>query len=342
MRPLLSEQILIDSIPEWTYDKYLVISPGRAQSGWELLAKQPQANIQAWYCDLHELSEAERTANEGGHALQFQCSSDLPEETYGAVLMPILKRGEAELTRELMQQAHQRLMTGGHLAVAVDNPRDTWVHEQMQVLFDKVTTRQHEQGRAYWGKKTGPLKRVRDFTCQFEFKHDDHVIKAISRPGVFAHRKLDEGARQLLKCAEIAPTDNVLDFGCGCGAVALACATQTSGRVFGVDASARAVECLQRGATLNNLSNIQATWNASGKLGLPVAIDVALTNPPYFGDEKIWQHFADACLSVLRGGGSLLIVTKQPNWFADYLDPKLDSMSVAKAGNYFIVHGWAP
>ncbi len=342
MRPLLSEQILMDKLPDWTGEKFLVISPGRAQSGWHLRAQHPQADVQAWYGDLHELEEAERSAHEGGHALNFQCSSDLPVETYDVVLMPVLKSGEAEFTRELMQQAHQRLALGGHLMVAVDNPRDTWLHEQMQVLFDKVTCLQHAQGRVYWGKKTGPLKRIRNFSCEFEFKYDDLVIKAVSRPSVFAHRKLDDGARQLLKCAEIAPTDNVLDFGCGSGTVALACASQTSGRVFGVDANARAVECLQQGAALNNYANVQAIWNANGKLGLPVAIDVALANPPYFGDEKIWQHFADACIRVLRGGGSLLIVTKQPNWFADYLEPKLDSVSVAKTGNYFMVHGWAP
>ncbi len=342
MRPLLSEQILIDLLPDWTGEKFLVISPGRAQAGWYLLSKYPQGDVQAWYGDLYEMSEAKMSALEAGRPLHFQCSSDLPEDVYDVIVMPVLKSGEAELTRELMQQAHQRLKLGGCLVVSVDNPRDTWLHEQMKPLFDKVTCQQHPHGRAYWGKKTRPLKRLRDFSCQFEFKHDDQLIKAYSRPGVFAHRKLDDGARQLLKCAEVAPSDNVLDFGCGSGAVALACAGQTTGRVFGVDANARAIECLQRGAALNGFSNVQATWNADGKLGLPVAIDVALANPPYFGDERIWQHFADSCISVMRPGGSLLIVTKQPNWFADYLDPKLDSVSIAKMGNYFIVHGWTP
>lgn len=167
------------------------------------------------------------------------------------------------------------------------------------------------------------------------------MVTACSRPSVFSHRKLDDGARQLIKNVEIGPADNVLDYGCGSGVVALACAGRTSGQVVGVDANARAVECLNRGAAANGLTNIQTILNADGQLGLSIKMDVALANPPYFGDQKIWQHFADACLSCLRVGGALLMVTKQPNWFVEYLDPKLESLSVAQSGHYYLVHGWA-
>ncbi len=191
------------------------------------------------------------------------------------------------------------------------------------------------------GRKTAPLKRVRDFDCQFQFRDEDRILTAVSRPSVFSHRKLDDGARQLIKQVDIAPEDNVLDFGCGSGAVALACANRTSGRVFGVDANARAVDCLKRGAVANGMTNVAALLNADGRLGLSVKIDVALANPPYFGDQKIWQHFADTCLSCLRVGGSLLIVTKQPNCLRSISNQKWSRLSVAPSGHYFLVHGWA-
>ncbi len=341
MDPLLSEKILIETHPDWSGDRFLVISPGRSQLGWQLLAKHPEAAVQAWYCDLYQAGEARLTAKEAGSNIDIRCAADLPDETYDAVFMPVLKRGEAELTRELMQQAHQRLKVGGYLAMAVDNATDTWLHDQMKTILEKVTVQQHPEGRAYWGRKTGPLKRVRDFSCEFQFRDEDRTITAISRPSVFSHRKIDDGARQLIKQVEIGPEDNVLDFGCGSGVVALACAGRTSGRVIGVDANARAVDCLQRGATTNGLQNVEAILNANGQLGLSVKIDVALANPPYFGDQKIWQHFVEACLESLRVGGALLIVTKQPNWFAEYLDPRLESLSVAQSGHYYLVHGWA-
>jgi 16S rRNA G1207 methylase RsmC len=341
MQPLLSEQILIETHPSWEGERFLVISPGRSQVGWQLRSQHPAAHVQAWYCDLYQAGEARVTAAEAGCDMDIQCAADLPDESFDAVFMPVLKRGEAEMTRELMQQAHQRLKTGGYLAMSVDNPTDTWLHEQMRTILDKVTVLQHPQGRTYWGRKTSPLKRLRDFRCEFQFRDEDRMVTACSRPSVFSHRKLDDGARQLIKNVEIGPADNVLDYGCGSGVVALACAGRTSGQVVGVDANARSVECLNRGAAANGLTNIQTILNADGQLGLSIKMDVALANPPYFGDQKIWQHFADACLSCLRVGGSLLMVTKQPNWFVEYLDPKLESLSVAQSGHYYLVHGWA-
>lgn len=339
--PLPSEQILIETHPDWQGERFLVISPGRAQLGWQLRKRYPLALVQAWYCDLYQATEARGAASEANAAVDVVCAPDLPEETYDAVFMPVLKRGEAELTRELMQQAHQRLKTGGYLAMSVDNPTDTWLHDQMSMILQKVTVQQHSHGRVYWGRKTGPLKRVRDFQSEFQFRDEDRLVTAFSRPGVFSHRKLDDGARQLIKHVEIGPEDNVLDYGCGSGVVALACAGRTGGKVIGVDANSRAIECLNRGALSNGFNNIETILNANGQLGLSIKIDVALANPPYFGDQKIWQHFADACLGCLRVGGCLLIVTKQPNWFAEYLEPKLESLSIAQSGHYFLVHGWA-
>ena len=212
MDPLLSEQILIEKHPDWQGERFLVISPGRSQLGWQLRLQHPAAQVQAWYCDLYQATEARATAAEAQAAIDVVCAVDLPEASYDAVFMPVLKRGEAELTRELMQQAHQRLKVGGYLAMSVDNPTDTWLHEQMRAILQKVTVQQHSQGRAYWGRKTGPLKRERDFSCEFQFRDEESLVTAYSRPSVFSHRKLDDGARQLIKQVEIGPQDNVLDY----------------------------------------------------------------------------------------------------------------------------------
>lgn len=343
MHPLLSEQVLMDSMPPLSGDRYLVVSPGRAQSAWRLVEQNPHASVQAWYLDLHNFRQAKLIGSEqaAGGKVDYCCSSDLPEAEYDAVLMPVLKRGEAELTRELMQQAHQRLKIGGYLIVAVDNPKDTWLHEQMQAIFSKVTCQPHREGRAYWARKHEPLKRLRNFHAQFQFRDERRTLTAFTRPGVFSHRSLDTGARQLINSVEIEPQDHVLDFGCGAGVVALACAARTAGKVLGVDANARAMDCLRQAAAHNGLNNIEAIWNADGHFELPVAIDVALANPPYFGDQVIWQHFVDHCYRCLRPGGALLVVTKQPSWYMEYLDRRFENLSFAPAGHYFIVHGWA-
>jgi len=295
--------------------------------------------VAAWYVDLHDAAEANLVCAEG---VEIQCGSDLPEEEVDLVAIPVLRRGEAEMTRELLQQAHERLVEGGYLAVSVDNPKDTWLHEQMQALFDKVTCQRSARGSVYWGRKTQPLKKIRDFSCQFTFRDQQRTIQVISRPSVFSHRRLDPGARQLMLSAEIGPQDNVLEMGCGAGAVSLAAAFQTTGQVIAVDANARAVECTERGAELNQLSNVQTIHNADGLLELPVAVDLALANPPYFGNDRISQHFVDTAVASLRSGGALLVVTKQPAWYESYFEQHFEDIVVFEASKYFIACGRKP
>ena len=141
---------------------------------------------------------------------------------------------------------------------------------------------------------------------------------------------------------EIGPEDHVLDMGCGAGAVTAACAVRTSGRVFGVDSNARAIECLKATAARNDLQNVQAIWNADGQLDLPCEIDVAVANPPYFGDTSIAQHFVDTCFQHLRVGGALLVVTKQPNWLGAYMNHLMEDLAVFESSKYWVVCGRKP
>lgn len=340
--PLPTEQLLIDNLPQLVellpgQGRAIVVSPGRAQLADSLVAQHGLTEVAAWYLDMHSASEANGCCIDG---VEVQCGSDLPEGGLDLVAMPVLRRGEAELTRELMQQAHERLTEGGYLAVSVDNPKDYWLHEQMQALLDKVTCQRTKTGCVYWGKKTQPLKKLRDFSCQLVFRdEDERFIQMVTRPGVFSHRRLDPGARQLMLAAEINPTDTVLEMGCGAGAVSLAAACQTSGQVFAVDSNARAVECTQRGAELNQLENVQCILNADGVLELPVPIDIALANPPYFGNDRISQHFVDTAVTALRPGGAVLVVTKQPTWYEDYFTQFLEDVMVFEASKYFVACG---
>lgn len=339
--PLPAEQLLIDSlqplISKWKSNSALVISPGRSQLASCLGGQHGLKTVVAWYLDLYSATQARENLPD---LVQVQCSSELPEGEFDLVGMPILKKSEAELTRELMQQAHLRLVTGGVLAVSVDNPRDQWVHQQMQALFDKVSCDRTKSGCFYFGRKSGPLTKEKDFSCQFAFRDEEgRLLQGFTRPGVFSHRRVDAGARQLMKSAEIGETDNVLDMGCGAGTVAMASALQTTGTVFAVDSNARAIECTQRGAELNGIENLVPTLNADGDLKLPVDIDLVLANPPYYGNDGISKHFVDTAVQVLRPAGALIVVTKKPRWYAEYFDGLLEDVTIFESSKYFLACG---
>lgn len=338
--PLPTERLAIEHFPPLTGRRALVISPGRAQIAKFLVEEREFEAVQAWYVDLHDATQA-GLANPA--PMEIICGSDLPDSKPDLVAMPVLKRGEAEFTRELMQQAHQRLNHGGHLLVSVDHPKDSWLHEQMQALFDKVSCIRNQAGCIYWGKKTKAIKKLKDFHCRFAFRDDnERLIQAISRPSVFSHRRVDAGARQLMLAAEIGPDDRVLDMGCGTGTIALAAAMKTQGTVFGVDSNARAVECLRLGAELNQFENVSALLNADGELQLPTEIDLALANPPYYGDDRIAQHFVDSSMHALRPGGALLVVTKKPRWYEEYFATRLEDIAIFESGRYFVACGRKP
>lgn len=329
---------MIDRLPRLDGVSAIVISPGRAQIT-QRLKDQGYQNITAFYLDLYSAAMATQSLDS---SIQVVCAADLPDAEVDLVLLPVLKNSEAELTRDWMQQAHQRLKIGGHLALSVDHPGDQWVHQQMQALFSKVSCDRSSLGCVYWAKKTEPLKKIKSFDAEFVYRCSDSLIKAITRPGVFAHRRIDAGARQLIEAAEIGPKDHVLDIGCGAGSVALAAAHQTSGLVHAVDSNARAVECVRRSAELLGLTNVKTNLNADGQLNLEQPVEIALANPPYYGDDAISQHFVDVGIENLVCGGALLVVTKNPRWYHAYFENKLDDIAIFESGKYFVCCGRKP
>ncbi len=334
--PLPSERLLIDRLPAFTGNSALVISPGRAQLAMHWADAKAYRSLTAWYLDLYSASTA---AKEFGNQVEVVCSADLPVQQFDTVAMPVLKNSDSELTCDLMQQAHQRLKVGGQFAMAINHAGDRWVHEQLQRLYSKVSCDRGPDGCVYWATKHEELKKTKNYEAEFVYRDEGHTIRAISRPGVFAHRRIDAGARQLLNSVEIGPQDAVLDMGCGLGTLTLAAARRTSGAVYGVDSNARAIQCLQHNAQLNELANINAILNADGNFDLPAPIDVALANPPYFGDDAISQHFVDTCLAHLRTGGALLVVTKNPRWYHGYFENRLDDVAIFESAKYYVCCG---
>ncbi len=148
--------------------------------------------------------------------------------------------------------------------VATDNRTDSWLHDELRKLFAKVTRRPVEQGTLFIATKTEPLRKLKNYECRFAYRDEGRLIQAVSRPGVFSHRRVDGGARALLKTATVRPGDRVLELGCGSGVVSLAAAVRAEGvQVQAIDSNARAVECTRRGAELNGISNIAVQLNTA-------------------------------------------------------------------------------
>ncbi len=334
------EQLLIDALGAFSPRRVLCTSLGVAQLAAAAAQKFSAATVYCHYLDLYRAEKARRHVGSDLANLTLGCSSDFPPQSIDLAALPLSAQGEAELTRERLQEAHQRLEAGGVLIASTDNPHDRWLHAEMRKLFATVTRRESSLGSVYLARRGRPPKRVKDFRCEFAFRDRGRLIHAVSRPGVFSHRKVDPGARQLMAAMEIAAGDRVLDMGCGSGTVSLAAAFRAEGvEVLAVDSHARAVECTALGASRNGLGNITVEHSASGPRCDPGTFDVVVANPPYYAGFRIARFFLEAGHAALCSGGRIYVVGKRPEWYAEQMPLWFDEVVIEPSKDYLIARG---
>jgi len=81
---------------------------------------------------------------------------------------------------------------------------------------------------------------------------------------------------------------------------------------------------------------------ADGRVPDPGAYDLALANPPYYSDFRIAQLFVDAAWKALAPGGTLLIVTKQPAWYLEYLPQMWRDVAKEEVKTYHLIEALRP
>ncbi|MFM9963807.1 MAG: methyltransferase [Planctomycetaceae bacterium] len=357
------ESLLLEAVDEVLGHRVLCTSLRRGQFAAAVADQSPDNQVSCFFLDVFL---AKQTLDEIGKSrpnVTVLCESDFPEGPFDTVALPFLKNGEAELTRELMQQAHERLDIGGRLIVSTDNPNDTWLHEQLQMLFEKVTKRVQPRGVLYLAMKSHALRRVRDFTSIFTFRDGKRLVQAASRPSVFSHRKLDVGSRALLEATfnarSVQPGHRILDLGCGSGTVGIALAQRQPGvHVHAVDSNPRALQCTLHGAELNGLmvvnqpvnpvdkeesfttderSMLSIQLDATGHVRYPGTFDLVVANPPYYSNWAITAIFVEAAARALKPGGRLFLVTKHSNWYRNNLPFVLSDVEIHPVRDYSIV-----
>ena len=340
------EQLLIDAMPELTATHVICTTAGRAQFAETYARERPDAQVECCFLDLFQKNQSEFQVLDHGPVdnLKFVCEPDLPQTAADLVAFTFRKGGDAELTRDLMQQGHQRLVDGGRMIAVTDNDEDQWLHEQLQELFPKVTRRPFRKiGTLYLATRTGPLKKVKNYDCEFVFRDRGRLIRVHSRPGVFSHRRIDLGARTLINTMQLKPGMKVLDMGCGVGTVSLAASFAAENiSVMALDSNPRAIQCTQLSAQLNDAQGITAILDCEGPSASTGDFDLVLANPPYFSNYAIAELFLDTAYRALKTGGTVHVVTKTANWFLERMPLWFVDIQESEAGDYRVLTARMP
>ena len=154
-----------------------------------------------------------------------------------------------------------------------------------------------------------PTSESKPVPCAFPYR--GHGLNFMTDAGVFSKGELDVGSRLLLDALPDLSGD-VLDLGCGWGAIGVAVArAYPACRVTMADVNHRALDLCRQNCQRNGVTaEVIESDGMAAVMGRK--FDAVITNPPIrAGKQVIYRMFADAAVSLKEGGALYLVIRKQ-------------------------------
>jgi 16S rRNA (guanine1207-N2)-methyltransferase len=232
---------------------------------------------------------------------------------FASVILPSPPRGERELKLDLIEHAYHALQRGGHLAVLSPIAKDQLYPAVVKKVFGKAVTECDGHGTVVWSVRNGDHKHRRHEVTFSAKVADGDYREFLSRPGLFAYGRLDDGTRALLDVLEVRPNERILEIGCGCGVAGIIAALRSghASQLTMIDSNARAVAVAQANVQRHQVSNATVMVSVDGAELPGREFDLVVANPPYFAQQTIAAKFTEQARRVLKPSGRFYLVTKQ-------------------------------
>ena len=176
---------------------------------------------------------------------------------------------------------------------------------------------------------------------RFQAEYRGHTLMFQTDSGVFSRTEIDRGTRTLLNALPDGITGDVLDMGCGYGALGVCLKKHNPDcRLTMADINERAVRLARKNAEQNGAEADVIQSNGFAALA-GKRYDLIMTNPPIrAGKPVIYAMFSDAA-NVLKENGSLMLVIRKqqgaPSAIA-YLKTLFQTVDVlCKKGGYWVI-----
>ena len=155
-----------------------------------------------------------------------------------------------------------------------------------------------------------PQSESRPADCDFTYRGIRLVFRTDA--GVFSRGEVDTGTRLLLEALPEEMSGDILDLGCGWGAIGISVARKwPETRVTMADVHMRALELSRENAKRNRADCVCAESDGMAAF-TGRTFDAVITNPPIrAGKQVIYRMFADAAKCLNPGGALYLVIRKQ-------------------------------
>ena len=188
-----------------------------------------------------------------------------------------------------------------------------------------------------------PTSESKPVPCAFPYRGVG--LNFMTDAGVFSKGELDPGTRLLLDALPELSGD-VLDVGCGWGAIGIAVAkAYRACRVTMVDVNRRALSLCRENAQRNQVSVVCLESDGLSAVA-GQAFDAVITNPPIrAGKQVIYKMFADAAGQLKPGGALYLVIRKQQGAESctKYLKTLFSSVDkLDKSNGYWVLRASGP
>lgn len=168
-----------------------------------------------------------------------------------------------------------------------------------------------------------------------------NVLAFTTSAGVFSKEHIDSGSYVLIEKSFIEDGWDILDLGCGYGAVGIAIAkAYPEAKIVCSDVNERAVELTKQNAKENNVENITAL-TSDGYTHIKGTFDTILLNPPQTAGRELCLRLIREAKEHLKDEGMLQLVAR-PNkggkTLALYMKEVFGNSDIIGKGSGFAVY----
>ncbi|MCE9566660.1 MAG: methyltransferase [Planctomycetes bacterium] len=303
----------------------------------------PESDVTCVQFDQHQTTRVRECLAEVGAAAEVVGVPDLWDlpAKFNTVIFPASAYADRELKLDIVEQGYHILAPGGLFLTLSEYEKDNQFAKWHKKIFGKCgESPASENGMAFWSTKTDDSPKRRRHEVMFHAKiGEGPSVHIVARPGTFSYGRFDNGSRAMMEVAEIREGDNVLDLGCGNGAVGCLAGQKVgpTGSVTFIDSSLRALAIAKLNAETNKTPNPK--FLATTRLeGLEMAsFDVILANPPYYAKSDIMALFVDGTRDLLKPDGRYYLVTKMPTAVMPMIFETYGDCSVIENRGYSVV-----